>query len=269
MRFRPCIDIHNGCVKQIVGSSLRDEGDLAAENFVADKSAAWYAALFRRDGLAGGHVIMLNGRDSAHFQGTEAAALEALAAWPGGLQLGGGITADNAGRYLEAGAERVIVTSYVFRGGRIDYAHLDALVRAVGRDRLVLDLSCRQREEDVSRMGEEAPYYIMTDRWQVYTDTALTPSLMEELSAACGEFLVHGISAEGKRGGPDRGLLSLLSRCALREAVRPITYAGGIRTLADLDLVEEAGGGRLDCTVGSALDLYGGSLPYETLRRRR
>ena len=78
MEFRPCIDIHNGKVKQIVGSSLADEGDRAVENFVAGADAAYYAHLYKEAGLRGGHIILLNSRDSAYYEATKAQALQRL-----------------------------------------------------------------------------------------------------------------------------------------------------------------------------------------------
>ena len=124
--FRPCIDLHEGRVKQIVGGSL-DTAELRT-NFVSEKSSAWFAELYKRDGLKGGHVIMLG-------PGNEEAALEALRAYPGGLQLGGGINAENARKYLDTGASHVIVTSWVFRDGRVDWERLNELVTMIGRSR--------------------------------------------------------------------------------------------------------------------------------------
>ena len=249
MQFRPCIDIHNGKVKQIVGSSLRDEGDLARENFVSEKGAAHFAELFRRDGLTGGHVILLNARTSPYYEATLDMALRALSAYPGGLQVGGGIRDDNAAGFIRAGASHVIVTSFVFADGRISYENLMRLERTVGREHLVLDLSCRKRD---------GRYYICTDRWQKFTDTPLDRDLLYKLSEHCDEYLVHGIDVEGKGSGLDTELVSLL---AGMEGF-PITYAGGIRSAADLRTLRAAGGGRIHATVGSALDIYGGGLPY-------
>ncbi|MBR3171779.1 MAG: phosphoribosylformimino-5-aminoimidazole carboxamide ribotide isomerase [Lachnospiraceae bacterium] len=249
MQFRPCIDIHNGKVKQIVGSSLRDEGDLARENFVSEKGAAHFAELFRRDGLTGGHVILLNARTSPYYEATLDMALQALSAYPGGLQVGGGIRDDNAAGFIRAGASHVIVTSFVFADGRISYENLMRLERTVGREHLVLDLSCRKRD---------GRYYICTDRWQKFTDTPLDRDLLYKLSEHCDEYLVHGIDVEGKGSGLDTELVSLLAGMA----GFPITYAGGIRSAADLRTLRAAGGGRIHATVGSALDIYGGDLPY-------
>ena len=192
MRFRPCIDIHNGKVKQIVGGSLRDRGDLAKENFVSGQSASWYASLYKRDGLKGGHVILLNKEGSPYYEATRKQAVLALGTWPGGLQLGGGVTPENAEIWLEAGASQVIVTSYVFQDGRIQYDNLEKMRNTVGKERLVLDLSCRKRD------GE---YYVVTDRWQKFTDVRVTPELLTELSESCREFLIHAEDVEGKASG--------------------------------------------------------------------
>ena len=252
MRFRPCIDIHNGKVKQIVGGSLRDEGDTARENFVSEKDAAWYARYYRQSGFDGGHIILLNHRDSPWYEKTLAQAMGALAADPGRWQAGGGITADNAGLFLENGAAAVIVTSWVFSGGRICWENLERLCAVTGPERLVLDLSCRAREDG---------YYVVTDRWQKFTEEKLSEELLERLGAFAGEFLVHAADVEGLQRGPQEEVLRILGRYE----GRPVTYAGGVSSLADLDRVEELGRGRVDVTVGSALDLFGGPLPYRQL----
>ncbi len=250
MQFRPCIDIHNGKVKQIVGSSLTDEGDYARENYVSEKSSAYYAELFRRDGLTGGHVILLNARTSPYYSDTLAMAMEALAAYPGGLMAGGGIRDDNAADFLRAGASHVIVTSYVFADGQISWDNLRKIEAAVGKEHLVLDLSCRKKD---------GRYYICTDRWQKFTDTVLDEELLETLSRHCDEYLVHGIDVEGKGSGLDTELVRLLA--GMKDF--PITYAGGIRSAEDLMKLRAAGNGRIHATVGSALDIYGGQLSYE------
>ncbi|MBR6102385.1 MAG: phosphoribosylformimino-5-aminoimidazole carboxamide ribotide isomerase [Ruminococcus sp.] len=253
MRFRPCIDIHNGKVKQIVGGSLRDAGSFAAENFVSEQDGGYYGRLYRSYGLTGGHIILLNPAGTEEYEADCAQAALALEAFPGGLQLGGGITAENAGRFLEAGASHVIVTSYVFKDGRISERNLERLLREVGRERLVLDLSCRRR-------GEE--YFIVTDRWQKFTDTLLNESCIREFSAYCAELLVHAVDVEGKAGGIEEDVASLLGSSEL-----PATYAGGIRSFEDLDRLFELGGGRVDFTVGSALDIFGGDMPFEQVVR--
>ena len=271
MKFRPCIDIHNGRVKQIVGGSLKETpgksgreaavSSTAAENFVSDKEASWYAEFYRERNLTGGHVILLNPAGSEEYEMTLAQAKGALAAWPGGLQIGGGITAENAESFLEAGASHVIVTSYVFREGRIDRERMEKLVRAVGKEHLVLDLSCRKWNPNPAKNTEDGgpEYRIVTDRWQTYTEERITPALLHELGSMCDEFLVHAADVEGKAAGIDEKLIDILA--AGTEI--PTTYAGGIGSLEDIRRIREAGRGKLDFTVGSALDLFGGKLPLE------
>ncbi len=250
MEFRPCIDIHNGRVKQLVGGTLKDEGDQAEENFVSEQDAAFYAGFYRRDGIKGGHVILLNHKGSSFYEATRAQAFLALKAYPGGLQAGGGIDTANALDFLEAGASHVIVTSYVFRDGQVDFDNLKELETAIGRERLVLDLSCR-------RKGAE--YYIVTDRWQRFTSIALTPAVLDELASHCAEFLVHAVDAEGKAQGIERPLVRLLGDW---KGI-PVTYAGGIGSFDDLWILKELGRNRLNVTVGSALSLFGGPMDYE------
>lgn len=249
MHFRPCIDIHNGKVKQIVGGSLTDENDFARENFVSEQDAAWYAGLYQKDGLKGGHIIQLNSKDSPYYEATKSQALAALKTYPGGLQVGGGITAENAAEYLDAGASHVIVTSYVFRDGQISYENLEQMKATVGKERLVLDLSCREKG---------AFYYIVTDRWQKFTSVPVTKELLTELSGWCDEFLVHAVDVEGKASGIEEGLAVLLGDW---QGI-PITYAGGVGSMEDVLRLRELGKGRLDVTIGSALDLFGGCIPY-------
>lgn len=252
MRFRPCIDIHNGQVKQIVGGSLRDEKDSAKENFVSEQTADWYASLYRRDGLSGGHVILLNGSASPWYEATRQQALKALAAYPGGMQLGGGVTPENVEEWLDAGASHVIVTSYVFRDGRIQYENLEKMKKAAGKEKLVLDLSCRRKGDS---------YFIVTDRWQKFTEEKVTAALLDELSKSCSEFLIHAADVEGKAAGIEKDLVSLLGEW---EGI-PVTYAGGIAEESDLELVKKLGKDRLDVTIGSALDLFGGCIPYRNV----
>ena len=254
MRFRPCIDIHNGKVKQIVGSTLKDEGDMAQENFVSVKDAAYFAGLYKEYDLKGGHVIMLNGRDSQYYEATKAQALLALSAYPGGLQAGGGINAENAAQFIEAGASHVIVTSYVFKDGKINYKNMEKLAAAVGREHVVLDLSCRRRG---------GSYYIVTDRWQKFTSQEVTQELLVDLSKYADEFLVHAVDVEGKSAGVDRELAQILGSID----TIPVTYAGGVGSLEHLARLKEWGRGRLDVTIGSALDIFGGSLKFEDVIR--
>ncbi|MEF2765870.1 MAG: phosphoribosylformimino-5-aminoimidazole carboxamide ribotide isomerase [Mediterraneibacter sp.] len=253
MRFRPCIDIHNGKVKQIVGGSLRDEGNRAAANFSSELGAEYYADLYRRDGLKGGHVILLNPEGSEYYEATRRQALAALAACPGGLQVGGGINAENAAQFLDAGASHVIVTSYVFRGGVFRRKNLKALVDAAGREHIVLDLSCRKKE---------GSYYVVTDRWQKFTEVKLSTEILDELSEYCDEFLIHGVDVEGRSAGMETELVEMLAGW---DGI-PVTYAGGIGSLEDLEKFRAVSGGRLDFTIGSALDLFGGKIPYETVK---
>ena len=250
MEFRPCIDIHNGKVKQIVGGSLRDAGNLARENFVSEQDAAFFARLYRNAGIRGGHIILLNPVGSEYYEQTKEHALLALKTFPGGMQIGGGITAENAQEFLEAGASHVIVTSYVFRDGHIFYDSLKELVKAVGKDRLVLDLSCKKTE-----LG----YRIVTDRWQKVTEEQVDEALLERLSAYCDEFLVHAVDVEGKANGIETELAGLLGAWGKL----PVTYAGGVHSYEDLKILKELGNNRLNVTVGSALDLFGGKLEWK------
>lgn len=237
--FRPCIDLHEGKVKQIVGGSLNDRAAGLRTNFVSERSSAWFAELYRKDALTGGHVIMLG-------PGNDQAARQALAAWPGGLQIGGGISTQNASSYLDAGASHVIVTSWVFREGRIDWDRLNELVKAVGANRLVLDLSCRIRD---------GQYFVVTDRWQKFTNQIVDKSTLDSLAQHCAEFLIHAVDVEGLCGGIDRELVARLGEWS----PIPTTYAGGARSLEDLEAVTRMGGGRIDLTIGSALDIFGGT----------
>jgi phosphoribosylformimino-5-aminoimidazole carboxamide ribotide isomerase len=237
--FRPCIDLHEGQVKQIVGGTLGGDPAQLRTNFVSERPAAWYADLYRRDALGGGHVIMLG-------SGNEAAARAALQAYPGGLQIGGGIHLENAPAWLEAGASHVIVTSWVFRDGRLDAERLAALVQAVGKKRLVLDLSCRRRGLD---------YYVVTDRWQKFTELTLSRDHLAVLARSCDEFLIHAADVEGLCQGIDGELVESLARWA----TIPTTYAGGAKSLSDLEEVSRRSSGRVDLTIGSALDIFGGT----------
>ena len=263
MQFRPCIDIHNGKVKQIVGSSLKDIGNQAEENFVSEQDAAFYARMYQADGIKGGHIILLNAVDSEYFDATRNQAIEALRAYPKGLQIGGGITAENAPYYIEEGASHVIVTSYVFKDGKINYENLHKLVDAVGKEHLVLDLSCRYLDGQTVLMGEseprEAGYYVVTDRWQKFTSEKVTLAILDELSQYCDEFLIHAVDVEGKQNGIECALVELLGSWGKM----PMTYAGGVRSFADVKRLNELGNHKLHVTIGSALDLFGGTLKYK------
>lgn len=249
MKFRPCIDIHNGKVKQIVGGSLRDEGDQAAENFVSEQDGAYFAQLYQKYGLSGGHVIMLNPVSSPHYSETKRQALLALKSFPGGLQIGGGINDMNAREFLDAGASHVIVTSYVFSDGRISYENLERISRVTGAEHLVLDLSCRKRRDE---------YYIVTDRWQKFTEVPFNVEILEKLGKYCDEYLIHAVDVEGKARGIEEEVVNRLAQYS----EHPVTYAGGVGSMEDLRKLKTLGCDHVDVTVGSALDLFGGPLPF-------
>lgn len=240
MKFRPCIDLHQGVVKQIVGSTLTDDGETPDTNFSSAQPAEYYAKLYQADQLNGGHLILLG-------PGNGAAAKRALAIHP--MQVGGGMTLDNCQEWLEAGATHIIVTSFVVSNGQLNMDRLKQLQAAVGKERLVLDLSCRKQD------GE---YYVVSDRWQKFTNVKVNRGTLKLLADYCAEFLVHGVDVEGKQCGILEDLVELLGE----HSPIPVCYAGGVRSLDDLDLVERLGQGRVDCTVGSALDTFGGSLKY-------
>lgn len=254
MNFRPCIDIHNGCVKQIVGGSLRDEADSAKDNFVSELDASFYAKLYMDNGLVGGHVIILNSKDSEYYEADLKQAKLALGTYRDGLFIGGGINADNANSFIQMGAGKVIVTSYVFKDGQINFPNLNKLVEAVGKDRLVLDLSCRKKGND---------YYIVTDRWQNFTDVKVTAETLDMLADYCSEYLIHAVDVEGKAKGIEVELVRILG--AWQRI--PITYAGGVGSFADLRLLKELGNDMIDVTIGSALDIFGGNMSYDEVLR--
>ncbi len=239
MNFRPCIDLHDGKVKQIVGSSLKDSGSGLETNFISAHSPAYYAELYKNDNLTGGHVIMLG-------PGNDSAAAEALTAYPGGLQIGGGINADNAQKWLDYGASHVILTSFIFQSGQLVRENLDRIVKAVGADHLVLDLSCRKRN---------GKYYIVTDRWQKFTSLEVNRDTLEMLSVDCSEFLIHAVDVEGKQSGIDTDLIGIMAEYS----PVPCVYAGGISTMDDIDMIKKLGKNRIAYTVGSALDIFGGT----------
>lgn len=296
MHFRPCIDLHAGQVKQIIGSSISDLTDnegssgsstLVTTNFSTTKPASEYASMYARDKLTGGHVIMLGPNN-------DDAAIQALAAYPGGLQVGGGITAANAKVWLDRGASHVIVTSYVFDNCIVDMDKLKHLVQVVGgKDKLVLDLSCRRKPKlpssssssltnnqkkcrhvesssnnnnsnnnnnnDDDNDEDDDPYYVVTDRWQTYTNVRVNRTTLVELGNYCAEFLIHGVENEGKRCGILEDLVVLLGKYS----PVPVTYAGGVNSIQDLDRVKYLGNGRVDLTIGSALDCFGGDIAYD------
>lgn len=250
MNFRPCIDIHNGQVKQIVGGSLVDMGDYAKENFVSDKDGGYYATLYKNAGLKGGHIILLNPKDSRYYEDDVLQAKKALAAYNNGLMIGGGINNENACEFLKAGASHVIVTSYVFKNGEILFDNLERIKNETGKEHLVLDLSCRKKDGD---------YYIVTDRWQKFTNVKITGKLMKELSSYCDEYLIHAVDVEGQAHGIESELVRILDEYN----TIPVTYAGGVGSYEDLTLLKELGHNKIDVTIGSALDLFGGKLEFK------
>lgn len=254
MKFRPCIDIHNGSVKQIVGGSLSDQGNLATDNFISEADAAFYAEMYRRDGLTGGHIILLNHKESEYYQQDLQQAAGALKAFPGGMQIGGGVDLYNAESFLDMGASHVIVTSFVFREGMIDYERLHKLCGLIGREQLVLDLSCRFAKDD---------YYIVTDRWQKMTKERFCLETLEHLAEYCSEFLVHAVDVEGKASGVEEEVIRRLGDYS----AQPVTYAGGIHSQEDIEFIRRVGQDRVDFTIGSALDLFGGKIPYEKIKK--
>ncbi|MFC0211869.1 phosphoribosylformimino-5-aminoimidazole carboxamide ribotide isomerase [Paenibacillus chartarius] len=242
MKFRPCIDLHQGKVKQIVGETLQPDDSKVVENFVSEHTPAYYAGMYKDDGLTGGHVIMLGG-------GNEEAAAEALRAYPGGLQIGGGINAGNAQQYIDLGASHVIVTSYIFQDGKLNWDNLEAVAAIVGPQRLVIDLSCKEKD---------GKYYVVTNQWRTFSDFEVNREGIARLEPYCAELLIHAVDVEGKREGVQERLAASLAEWT----TIPTTYAGGARSLDDLAKFRDITGGRLDITIGSALDIFGGQLSY-------
>ncbi|MBE6837117.1 MAG: phosphoribosylformimino-5-aminoimidazole carboxamide ribotide isomerase [Ruminococcus sp.] len=252
MKFRPCIDIHNGCVKQIVGGSLRDNRNTAIDNFVSEMNGDFYAKLYKKHNLTGGHIIILNPEGSEFYKADVNQAKLALEAFEGGLQVGGGINPHNAKTFLDIGASHVIVTSFVFKNGIFNEENLKKMLETVGKDKLVLDLSCRKRD---------GKYYIVTDRWQNFTDVELCEKTIDALSKSCDEFLIHAVDVEGKASGVEEEICEMMGDfCEI-----PSTYAGGISSLSDIEIIRQKGKGKIDFTVGSALDLFGGKIPFDSL----
>ena len=247
-QFRPCIDLHDGRVKQIVGGTLEGAQGGLQTNFVAEHDSAHFARMYAGDGLRGGHVIKLG-------PGNDAAAESALKAAPGFLQLGGGVTDENAEHWLACGADKVIVTSFVFADGELKRDRLSRLSRLVGREHLTLDLSCRKRD---------GAYLVVTDRWKCFSSLRVERAVLDNLAEFASEYLIHAVDVEGRRCGIDAELLNILAE----STPIPCVYAGGVATFADIETIEREGGGRIDYTVGSALDIFGGSMSYAELVRR-
>lgn len=243
LEFRPCIDLHSGKVKQIVGETLGTEGKAIIENFVSSYDSKYYAAMFKKDQLVGGHVIMLG-------DGNQDEAISALQEYPGGLQIGGGIHAENAKCYLDRGASHVIVTSYIFRDGQLNQENLDKIVAEVGKKRLVIDLSCKEKD---------GKWFVATNQWKQLSDFELNEDNIRFLEQYCDEFLIHAVDVEGKQSGIQQSLVSTLAKWV----AIPTTYAGGARSFEDIELFKQLSAGKLDITIGSALDIFGGNLSYD------
>jgi len=245
-KFRPCIDLHNGKVKQIVGGTLNDN-DSPIENFVAEHSADWFAQKYQSDELLGGHVIKLG-------PGNEEAARSALASFPGGLQIGGGINLDNAASWLDEGASHVIVTSWLFDSeGQFLPERLDKLVKSIGAKKIVIDLSCRKTQDG---------WTVAMNRWQTLTNLPVSSKTLDSLADRCAEFLIHAADVEGLCRGIDADLVATMGAWAKI----PMTYAGGVADFSDIELIASASDNKVDFTVGSSLDLFGGqSIKYDDL----
>jgi len=252
MKFRPCIDIHNGKVKQIVGSSLTD--DSASENFISDKDSSYYANLYKENMLIGGHVIILNKAGTDEYEASKKEAFRALKEFPGGLQVGGGINNINAKEFVNAGASHVIVTSYLFEDGKLCEEKMKMLKDAVSKEKIVFDLSCK-------KVGEK--YFVTTDRWQTVTETEMNRETLKKLEEYCDEYLIHAVDVEGKCNGPETDIIKELSKYDGNK----VTYAGGIRSIEDIKAIKEASDGKIDFTIGSALDIFGGNLKFEEVSK--
>ena len=248
MKFRPCIDIHNGKVKQIVGSSLTDSS--AKENFISDKDSAYFAELYKDNDLYGGHVIILNKAGTEEYEASKKEAVKAFKEFPNGLQIGGGINDKNAAEFIEAGASHVIVTSYLFEDGKLSEEKMKKLKDVVSKEKIVFDLSCK-------KVGDK--YFVTTDRWQTITETEMNCDTLKKLEEYCDEYLIHAVDVEGKCNGPETDIIKELSKYDGNK----VTYAGGIRSLEDVKVINEASDGKIDFTIGSALDIFGGNLKFE------
>ncbi|KAF0501961.1 Phosphoribosylformimino-5-aminoimidazole carboxamide ribotide isomerase [Gigaspora margarita] len=239
-QFRPCIDLHNGQVKQIVGGSLNEDNPHELlTNFVSSEKPSYYAELYKRHNLTGAHVIKLG-------PGNDEAAREALRAWPGGLQIGGGITLDNAREWIDAGADKVIITSYLFPDTRFSLSRLQEFCNKLGKERVVVDLSCRKQ-------GNK--WIVAMNKWQTITNMEVNKESLDLLSNYCSEFLIHAADVEGLCQGIDTKLVEYLGKWTKV----PTTYAGGANSITDLELVNKLSNGKVDLTFGSALDIFGGT----------
>ncbi|KAF6005708.1 hypothetical protein HII12_005282 [Brettanomyces bruxellensis] len=231
-----CIDIHGGKVKQIVGGTLNQDDTEQSKNtcksnletnFVSEKSSSYYAKLYEEHGIIRTHVIKLGSLEE-----NNRVAIEALKAWPKHLQIGGGINDTNAKYWIQQGADKVIVTSWLFPKGQFDKSRLERISQLVGKEHLVVDLSY------FDAGGVEQGRLLSYSR-----GTARNSSFMQlMLKAFCK--------------GIDQELVAKLAEWC----TSPIVYAGGAKSIDDLKLVDKLSHGRVDLTFGSALDLFGGKL---------
>jgi phosphoribosylformimino-5-aminoimidazole carboxamide ribotide isomerase len=249
-RFRGCIDIHSGQVKQIVGGTLNKDDTTTdsslSTNFVSTLPSSHYAQLYNDNNVTGTHVIKLGSNPE-----NDKTALEAIKSWPGGLQIGGGINDTNALYWIEQGASHVIVTSWLFPNNEFSMERLLKLEQLVGKAKIVIDLSCRKRVTDSG-----IKWMVATNKWQTITDFELSRDNFQLLGEHCDEFLVHAADVEGLCQGIDEELVVKLSEWC----DSPITYAGGAKNIDDLKRVQELSNGKVDLTYGSALDIFGGKL---------
>lgn len=250
MEFRPCIDIHNGKIKQIVGGSINDHINIVTENFVSQYDGAYYGEFYKKYKLKGGHIIILNPKNSEFYEQSLMEAQKALKAYPNGLQIGGGVTSENAKEFINAGASHVIVTSYVFSDGKVNMDNLEKLLKAVGKEHIVIDLSCRKKKNE---------YYIVTNRWQNFTDVILNKETLDFFKDYADEFLIHAVDVEGKLSGIEEDLVRILGTW---DGI-PITYAGGVHSKEDLSKLKLLGNNKIHVTIGSALDLFGGAMNFQ------
>lgn len=253
-KYVGCIDIHAGKVKQIVGGTLvKDDTNEAdsqsvATNFVSEKPSSFYAQLYKDNDVKGCHVIKLGSLEENNI-----AAKEALQAWPGHLQVGGGINDTNAKEWIDNGASKVIVTSWLFPNGEFDLERLKKISSIVGKEHLVFDLSCRRQ---INTDNNELSWVVAMNKWQTLTKTILSKEYFDLVSEYCSEFLVHAADVEGLCNGIDEELVKKLAEWS----DLPIVYAGGAKDVSDLALVDKLSNGKVDLTYGSALDIFGGRL---------
>lgn len=245
-KFVGCIDLHDGQVKQIVGGTLKDNDDSLETNFVSKYPPSYYAQLYLKNRIEGCHVIKLGPNN-------DAAAMEALNAAPGFLQVGGGINDENCLQWLEK-ASKIIVTSWLFtKEGTFLMDRLQLLSNKCGPDRIVVDLSCRRTPD--------SKWVVAMNKWQTLTTLELNKETFTELSKYTDEFLIHAADVEGLCKGIETDLVTKLYEWTkdINKEVK-IVYAGGAKSISDLELVDKLSNGTVDLTYGSSLDIFGGKL---------